>query len=164
LDTLERQSNVKIAQIKTTELDADVMTNKIDADKESVIVKNHTVLDRVGVWVTSLCAIHCLLLPILLPLAPLIASSFVASAWFERAIFTASILIGFAALFIGFQKYHRQLYPFYSLTLGGLVYWNKHIFGDAYEPLVVVIGAVFIVAAHLINLRLCKKCKQCETC
>lgn len=125
---------------------------------------NNTKLDRLGVWITSLCALHCLLLPILIPLAPLIASSFVASQWFERTILTFSILVGFAALFIGFHQYHRQLYPIYSLTLGGLIYWNKHMFGESYEPFVVALGAVFIIGAHLANLRLCRKCKKCETC
>ena len=130
----------------------------------AIIVKNNSKLDRLGVWITSLCALHCLLLPILLPLAPLIASSFVAEAWFERVILSASILIGFAALFIGFHKYHRQLYPIYSLVLGALIYWNKHMFGEAYEPITIAVGAFLIIAAHLANLRLCKQCKKCETC
>lgn len=125
---------------------------------------NNRSLDRLGVWITSLCAVHCLALPLLLPLAPLIASSFVASAWFERAILSFSILVGFAALFIGFAQYHRQLYPLYSLTLGGLIYWNKGMFGDAYEPITVAVGALLIIAAHITNLKLCKKCKSCETC
>lgn len=151
-------------QIKSPEIDTNVVAGKTASNIPSVIVKNNGALDRLGVWITSLCAIHCLLLPILLPLAPLIASSFVASAWFERVILSASILVGFAALFIGFHKYHRQLYPLYSLTLGGLIYWNKHMFGEAYEPITIGVGALFIISAHLVNLRLCKKCKQCETC
>lgn len=120
------------------------------------------IIDKVGVWLTSLCAVHCLLFPLILPLAPLLASSFVASEWFERAILTFSILIGFAALFIGFHRYHRQLYPIYSLALGGLLYWNKEMFGHDLEPLAVTIGAIFIVAAHIFNMRLCKKCKTCK--
>lgn len=129
-----------------------------------VDAKNAGILDRIGVWVTSVCALHCLLLPILLPLAPLIASTFVASEWFERVILSASILIGFAALFIGFHQYHRQLYPLYSLTLGGLIYWNKNMFGESYEPYIVGVGAIFIIGAHLANLRLCKKCTRCDEC
>jgi len=121
-------------------------------------------LDRIGVWITSLCAVHCLALPLLLPLAPLIASSFVASAWFERTILSFSILVGFAALFIGFYQYHRQLYPLYSLTLGGLIYWNKDIFGEQYEPFTIGFGALLIILAHIANLRLCRQCKKCETC
>ncbi len=151
-------------EIKSQNLHSNISRNHADASISTVIVENNSKLDRLGVWITSLCALHCLLLPILIPLAPLIASSFVASAWFERAILSFSILIGFAALFIGFHKYHRQLYPIYSLTLGGLIYWNKGMFGDQYEPFTIAIGALLIIAAHIANLRLCKKCKKCKTC
>ncbi|MBT1450195.1 MerC family mercury resistance protein [Glaciecola sp. XM2] len=122
---------------------------------------NNRVLDKMGVWVSAMCGIHCLILPILLPALPIIASTFVAQDWFERSILTISIIIGFAALFIGFRQYHRQLYPMYSLGLGAVIYWNKDIFGHDYEPFTVAAGALFIIAAHLINLRLCKQCKAC---
>ncbi len=119
-------------------------------------------LDKLGVWITSLCALHCLALPLLLPIAPLIASSFFADAWFELAILSFSVVIGFAALFIGFHQYHRQLYPIYSLVAGALIYWNKDVFGHDFEPLTIAIGAILIIGAHLLNLRLCRRCKGCK--
>jgi hypothetical protein len=155
---------LKIIDIKSQDIGNSLNGVRASSDLPTMIVKNNSKLDRLGVWLTSLCALHCLLLPILIPLAPLIASSFVAEAWFERVILSASILVGFAALFIGFHKYHRQLYPIYSLVLGALIYWNKHMFGEAYEPLIIAVGAFLIIAAHLANLRLCRKCKKCETC
>ncbi len=123
----------------------------------------NTVYDKAGIWISSLCALHCLALPVLLPAVPLIASSFVAEAWFERTILSISILIGFIGLFIGFYKYHRQLYPLYSLTMGGLIYWNKDIFGHEYEPFTIALGALLIIVAHYINLKLCRACQNCET-
>lgn len=150
-------------QIKSSELSNPLsVAGRSEATDDNQL--NNRTLDRIGVWITSLCAFHCLALPILLPLAPLIASTFVASVWFERAILSFSILVGFTALFIGFFQYHRQLYPLYSLTLGGLIYWNKDIFGEAYEPFTIGFGALLIILAHLANLRLCNKCRKCETC
>ncbi|MFB0911873.1 MAG: MerC domain-containing protein, partial [Glaciecola sp.] len=52
----------------------------------------------------------------------------------------------------------------YSLTLGGLIYWNKDIFGHEYEPFTIAIGAFLIIAAHVTNIRLCKSCKSCKSC
>lgn len=121
-------------------------------------------LDRVGIWTSSLCALHCLLLPILLPLVPLLAGTFFAEAWFERTILSLSMIIGFWALLSGFQRYHRRLYPLFSLLLGGLIYWNKDLFGADYEPVTITVGAMLIVASHVINLRLCQHCKTCESC
>ncbi|WP_412971907.1 MerC domain-containing protein [Glaciecola sp. MF2-115] len=153
--------NSKVAELKPQILSEDA--GVIEPAQANVDVKTeNVVLDRIGIWVSSLCAVHCLLLPLLLPIAPLVASSFFAEVWFERMILSFSIMIGFAALFIGFHKYHRQLYPLYSLVLGGLIYWNKDIFGEQYEPFTIAIGAFLIIAAHITNMRLCKSCKTCE--
>ena len=153
--------NSKVAELKNTLLDADVSAVNPAPVSTEEKTKN-LVFDRIGVWISSICALHCLLLPVLLPIAPLIASSIFAEVWFERMILTFSILVGFAALFVGFHKYHRQLYPLYSLALGGLIYWNKDIFGHEYEPFTIAIGAFLIIAAHVTNMRLCKSCKTCE--
>ncbi|WP_099035676.1 MerC domain-containing protein [Lacimicrobium alkaliphilum] len=122
---------------------------------------SNNLLDRMGIWASSLCALHCLLLPILIPLIPYIGASFVAQDWFERSILTTSMIIGFWALLSGFYRYHRQIYPLYSLVLGGLIYWNKDMFGEAYEPFTIAVGALLIIAAHIINFKLCRSCQQC---
>lgn len=123
---------------------------------------NSSVLDKMGIWASSLCALHCLLLPILIPVLPFVGASFFAENWFERSILTLSMIIGFWALLSGFYRYHRQLYPLYSLVLGGLIYWNKDMFGHDYEPFTIAVGALLIVAAHVLNLRLCQACHQCD--
>lgn len=153
---------MKTGELKSSEISASAQV--ASPEESSLLVKNSSKLDRLGIWITSLCALHCLLLPIFISFAPLIASTFVAEAWFERTILSFSILIGFAALFIGFSKYHRQLYPIYSLTLGALIYWNKDIFGHDFEPFILGIGALFIIVAHFANLRLCRQCKKCKSC
>ncbi|WP_026376932.1 MerC domain-containing protein [Aestuariibacter salexigens] len=126
---------------------------------------DNNLIDRIGIWTSGLCAVHCLALPVLLPIMPIIGASVFAQDWFERTILSLSMLIGFWALFVGFFKYHRQLYPVYSLALGGLVYWNKDIFGEAYEPFTIAAGAFLIIAAHVMNIRLCQSCHGCnEAC
>ncbi len=156
-------TKLKILDVKQ-QVNKPLNTKRVETDIPDLVVKNNSKLDRLGMWITSVCALHCLLLPILIPLAPLIASSFVAAEWFERTILSFSILVGFVALFIGFHKYHKQLYPLYSLTLGAIIYWNKHAFGEAYEPITIAVGALFIIGAHLANLKLCKNCKRCDDC
>lgn len=123
-----------------------------------------SIMDRVGIWTSSLCALHCLLLPILIPLLPFVGASFFAQDWFEKTILSLSMIIGFWALLSGFYRYHRQLYPLYSLLLGGLIYWNKDMFGEAYEPFTIGFGAVLIIAAHVANVKLCKSCNECSSC
>ena len=119
------------------------------------------IMDKIGIWTSSLCAVHCLILPALLPVIPFLGASIFAEHWFEKTILSLSMIIGFWALLTGFYRYHRQLYPLYSLLLGGLIYWNKDMFGHDFEPYTVTAGAVLIVASHLLNIRLCKSCQTC---
>ncbi|MEO9946831.1 MerC domain-containing protein [Paraglaciecola sp.] len=124
---------------------------------------DRSLLDRLGIWASSLCALHCLLLPVLIPIIPFIGASFFAQGWFERTILSISMVVGFWALFSGFYRYHRQLYPLYSLALGGVIYWNKDMFGELYEPFIVATGAILIVGSHIVNLKLCQSCHDCKS-
>ncbi|WP_286264298.1 MerC domain-containing protein [Thalassotalea atypica] len=118
-------------------------------------------LDRIGIAATSLCALHCILLPILLPALPLLGLSFLADHTWEHVFLIMTALLGTVALFSGFKRYHRRLYPFYILYLGVAVYWIKHDFAEEVQPFFIIVGAALMVTAHFINLKLCNSCKQC---
>lgn len=126
------------------------------------VAENKSLLDYVGIGVSSLCALHCVMLPVLIPVLPLLGASIFAEHWFERSILILSMVIGFVALVSGFYRYHRQLYPVYSLMLGGFLYWNKDMLGENMEPVIVVVGAALIVGSHALNIRLCKSCNSCK--
>ncbi|WP_077342456.1 MerC domain-containing protein [Pseudocolwellia agarivorans] len=118
-------------------------------------------LDRIGITATSLCALHCILLPVLLPALPLLGLSFLADHTWEHIFLIMTAILGSFALFSGFKKYHKRLYPFYLLFLGVAIYWIKHDFSEELQPYFIILGASLIVAAHVINLKLCNSCKQC---
>ncbi|MBU2978674.1 MerC domain-containing protein [Alteromonas sp. C1M14] len=124
---------------------------------------NPNKLDRAGIWISGLCAVHCLALPVLLPLLPLLGATFFAQVWFERTILSISMLIGGVALTSGAMRYHGQYYPLVLLFTGGTIYWFKDIFGHHYEPFTIAIGALLIVTGHWINMRLCRQCRCCNS-
>ncbi|SET88023.1 MerC domain-containing protein [Thalassotalea agarivorans] len=119
-------------------------------------------LDRIGITATSLCALHCILVPILLPVLPLLGLSFLADHTWEHIFLLLTAVLGAIALYSGFKRYHRKLYPFYLLVLGIIIYWMKHDVPADYELVFIIIGAGLIVASHWINLRLCNQCKSCD--
>ncbi|MCW8090885.1 MerC domain-containing protein [Alteromonas sp. ASW11-130] len=120
-------------------------------------------LDKLGIWVSGLCALHCLSLPILVPLIPLVAASFFAQAWFERTILSISILVGLVALVSGAIRQHGQVYPVILLISGATIYWFKNIFGESFEPFTIAFGALLIAIAHVSNLRLCRQSGKSDT-
>lgn len=119
-------------------------------------------LDRIGITATSLCALHCILLPVLLPALPFLGLSFLADHSWEHVFLIFTAILGSVALFSGFKRYHRKLYPFYLLFLGVSIYWIKHDFSEELEVYFIIVGASLIVAAHFINLKLCNSCKECS--
>ena len=121
-------------------------------------IDNPTILDRLGIWISGLCALHCLAIPVL----PLLASSVFGEVWFERTILSLSILIGSVALIAGAVRYHGQVYPLILLLSGGAIYWFKDMFGESGEPFTIAIGAMLIIVGHWINMRLCRKCRCCQ--
>lgn len=127
-----------------------------------VLATVRSMFDKVGITVTSLCAIHCIMLPVILPVLPLLGLSVVHNHAFERIVLLITMVLGFITLFIGFHRYHRKLYPFYSLFLGGFIYWQKDAWGPELEHVVLVVGASLVVLAHIMNMRLCNSCHSCE--
>ena len=81
---------------------------------------------------------------------------------FENIVLLTTMVLGFITLFIGFHRYHRKLYPFYSLFLGGFIYWQKAAWGAEYEHTILIIGAILVVLAHVMNMRLCNQCTSCD--
>jgi hypothetical protein len=117
--------------------------------------------DKLGITATSLCALHCIMLPIILPALPLLGVSFLADHTYEHVFLIITAIIGSIAMLSGFKRYHRKLYPFYLLALGIIIYWQKHDFSASVQPYFIIVGASLIVAAHFLNLKLCKDCTAC---
>jgi|SRR5690554_2553555 len=124
---------------------------------------HHKPLDKAGIIVAVLCALHCLLVPVVLPTLALMGLSFLGFELFERIILSISLLIGGIAIVLGI-RHHQSPWPLVLLTSGGVLYFNKDFFGHGWEPLMIVFGASLLVIAHTLNLHLCraKNRKPCE--
>jgi len=119
-------------------------------------------LDRIGITATSLCALHCILLPVLLPILPLLGLNFLADHAWEHVFLLFTAVLGGVALYSGYKRYHRKTYPFILLILGVSIYWIKHDYSETLEPYFIFSGAALIISAHFINLKLCNNYKKCN--
>ena len=73
--------------------------------------------EKVGVFLSLLCAIHCLTLPIILFVAPYLASSFAFSVTVEWILVVGSFGMAILLLWQDFRK-HRKPMPLYFLGIG----------------------------------------------
>ena len=125
----------------------------------------HRTLDRAGMIVSVLCAIHCAITPILLGLLPL--SGFVgilASSKYEGTFLTAAVVLGIGSLAWGF-RIHRLVAPSLLLVAGiVLIFVGHRVLGHGHrlEVFVVVAGALAMAAAHGVNLHHCMRCNALE--
>jgi len=113
-------------------------------------------LDRAGIWITTVCAIHCLLLPLILPLLALVGFSFLGEDLLENTILGVSVIVGLTAL-IGGAKQHGKWSLLIPLLAGALIYSQRDILGPWGEPVIIAVGAGLIIYAHISNLRRSRK-------
>lgn len=102
------------------------------------------------------------MVPVLLPVLPLLGLTAMHNHAFEGIVLLITMILGFITLFVGFHRYHRKIYPFYSLFLGGFIYWQKDAWGHEYEHFILIVGAALVVMAHIMNMRLCNRCHDCQ--
>jgi 4-amino-4-deoxy-L-arabinose transferase-like glycosyltransferase len=113
--------------------------------------------DGLGIFTSILCAIHCGLLPLLIPTLPLLGVNIIHNATFEWVMIFIAIGVGFYSLYHGYKKHHHQMTPIYIFGVGMLLLIVKEFY---HHRLILLIPAViFIITAHYRNYKLCARSK-----
>ena len=120
-------------------------------------------LDRIGISASFLCALHCLAMPLLLPLLAVTGLHFLAAPAFEIAMILLAMGIGALSIGRGYVCAHRKLQPVLLLSGGAVLLLASKIPGLVeIELWLIAPGAVCIMVAHLLNLRFCRACPVCH--
>ena len=122
-------------------------------------------IDRIGIVASAVCLVHCLLLPLLVPLLPLLAGVAGAEAVHEGLLVFLT-LCALAAFGPGYRT-HRALSVLLFGGLGvvllsaGALAHEWALLAGLDTPLT-VIGGLVLVGTHWANLRLCRSCPVCR--
>jgi hypothetical protein len=115
---------------------------------------DHKSIDRAAIWLSGLCLVHCLAVPLAFLLAPSL------SAWLDATetqthwiLFGLAVPISGVALYRGYRREPNQL----TVTLGilGLLLMLlgvTHLFGGELEIVLTTAGVILVMFAHLRNL------------
>lgn len=115
-------------------------------------------MEKVGVFLTIVCAVHCLTLPIFLFFAPYLASSFAFSANLEWILVIASFLLAAIILVLDFTK-HRQPLPLFFLGAGILIKLvDMFLVNQSYAWIFGILLGVVICIAYWVNYTHKKSC------
>lgn len=121
--------------------------------------KFNSIFDKVGFSASMLCAIHCAAVPFMLSILPLLGLKFLSDPVTETVMVGFSFMLASTSLFIGYCK-HKQYKAFAIMVVGFFLIGLGVFIGNEYAEIILsASGASIVAASHLINLKLCRKCK-----
>ena len=113
--------------------------------------------DRIGMWASLLCALHCALVPVVLALLPALGLGAIDLVDVDQAFVVFATLLGVVTMTLGYRK-HRALGAWTLLIIGlGLVWANTFTSLHDHSILhavMMTIGGLLIALAHFVNFRL----------
>jgi hypothetical protein len=119
--------------------------------------------DKVGMWLSYGCAIHCALMPFVVGYLAVNGMGWIAAESTEWAFISASLSIGLIRLSWSYWKDHRQPKPVILFLLGVIaIFIAKSVFIETpkeFEPFGMVAGGLMIGTAHFRNQAKCKCCQ-----
>jgi len=122
-----------------------------------------TRLDNIGMTASTLCAIHCAIVPLVFTSLPLVGLGFLANPWVEWSMIVLAFIIGVSSISLSYFSTHRKLLPLSLLVLGFLIIITGHIFITGWiEAIIVPLGGLTIAGAHFVNYKYVGVCKTCN--
>jgi hypothetical protein len=111
--------------------------------------------DYSGVAVSSLCAIHCVVTPVLAAVLPQV--DYFHSSWVHGVFLLLVVPLAVYA-FIKCYGEHGRTLPSVLGGIGLLLLSSFALLGtaDQWETVLTVAGSLFLITGHLLNLRFCK--------
>ena len=117
-------------------------------------------LDRIGIFLSATCLLHCLTLPVLLTIAPITQTGLLDEQTFHLVLLWFILPVSLIALGIGCRQ-HKDLL---ILVLGGtglclLLFAGligHTVLSPSAERGVTIVAGLILAAAHLRNFKICR--------
>jgi hypothetical protein len=120
-------------------------------------------IDKAGMIASLVCAVHCILSPSLMVAIQLHGVGQALSEDAEWLFVGVSIMLGMLSFLPSYIRFHRRSSALTTFAVGaGIIFLGRLIapFGHV-EAVLVVMGALMIAVAHIINRLLCRSCPRC---
>lgn len=107
----------------------------------------------------TLCFWHCLLMPLLIGVLPIVGMSFLLHGWMEWMLMGVGVGFTFISLCWGFRTHGK--YRVFALLLASVA-WLAVAHKTEHPALFSGVGAGCMMVANFMNRRLCKTCDHCK--
>lgn len=116
--------------------------------------------DRVGMWASLVCAVHCALLPLVLAILPMLGLGAFHLVDIDQAFVVFATVLGVMTMTLGYRR-HRAFGGWAFLVPGLLLVWANSFTSlhdhSIWHAAMMVSGGLLIAAAHFLNFRLSHK-------
>ncbi|MCX7594308.1 MAG: MerC domain-containing protein [Fischerella sp.] len=120
-------------------------------------------MDKTAIALSTVCAIHCLFLPVIIVMLPALATTSLGSESFHRFLLWFVFPISVLALMQGCHRHKdRVVVIFGVLGLALLLVTaiaGHHVLSEEGERVATVLGVTALAFGHVRNYRLCRKHK-----
>jgi len=118
-------------------------------------------LDGVGIVLSTACAVHCVLTPLLVVSASQGVLHWLASEQVESAFLTLALTTALVALGCGWRQHRRLESIGLFAVAAAMVSAGRTLVSDQAERVLVVGGGLMVALAHVVNASLCRCCTRC---
>ena len=123
---------------------------------------NHELADTTGACLSVACAVHCLAMPLLAAVLPLIGLGFLATERAELVLISGAIALAIGSLAWGVRHHRRWRALLILIVAVAFVATARTAVEGTFEVVFYSIGGILLASAHLVNRHLCKTCPTCE--
>jgi len=114
-------------------------------------------VDNAGAFLSMACAVHCVAMPLVVTMLPLVGLGFLAGEPAEYA-FIGAVLLAADSVVSG-VRHHRKWRAFPTLVLAvGIIVTGFMAAEGSFEVILHVTGGVLLATTHLLNRHLCRTC------
>lgn len=114
-------------------------------------------LDKTGIWASSLCAAHCISVPAVMSMSGFSSWTFLHGERIENVVLMLSGFIAVCSLIPSYLKGHKRLVPVVILLSGFLLIGLSRFMVNVNESILTSSGAALVASAHFLNYRYCKQ-------
>ena len=124
----------------------------------------HPLVDRLGIWASALCVLHCILTPVVLSCSVVLAHLLPGDEVVHRSLAALIACLGAVALIRGYRM-HRQSSVLLMMSAGlgcifGAAWFGDNLPSHLWEIGITTAGSLLMIAAHRHNHRFCKLCER----
>jgi hypothetical protein len=117
-------------------------------------VKNNVALDITAMALSAACLVHCLAMPLLMVLLPIVSMSIIADERVHPVLLAVALPTSLIALLQGCRKHRRRYLLIPGLSGLGLITFAISGLDENQERFMTVTGVLLVALAHSLNWRL----------